>query len=551
MAKPVILCVDDEPEVLRAVERDLRKQYSSEYRILRADSAEQALDALKQLVIRSESVALFVADQRMPEMTGVEFLEQAISYFPGSKRVLLTAYADTDAAIRAINSVKIDHYLIKPWSPPEERFYPVLDELLSDWEANYTPPFEGIRIVGNRWSSRTHQLKDFLARNHVPYRWLDVETSAEGQQLIQSTNAARLPLVVFADGSSMVEPTPYEVARQIGLQTEAESPFYDLVIIGGGPAGLAAAVYGSSEGLKTVLIEREAAGGQAGMSSRIENYLGFPAGVGGGELARRALDQAKKFGTEVLTPQEVIGVQDEGPSKVVRLRSGQEITARTVLIASGVSYRRLNIEGIDKLTGAGVYYGAAITEAVSCSREDIFVIGGANSAGQAAMYLAKFASNVTMLVRGASLADTMSKYLIDQIEATDNISLRFCTQVVGVEGDENLTSITVRDVQSGKEETLPAIALFIFIGAVPHTDWLGDLVERDDKGFILSGLDLIHDGRRPRNWKLARLPYYLETSVPGIFVAGDVRSGSVKRVASGVGEGAMAVQFVHKYLGEV
>lgn len=547
MAKPVILCVDDEPNVLRAVERDLRNKYGEDFRILRASSGEIALNAVQELALRNEVVAVFVVDQRMPEMTGAEFLEAAIQYFPEAKRVLLTAYADNDAAIRLINNVGIDHYLIKPWSPPEERFYPVLDELIEGWIANYVPPFDGIRIVGHRWSAKTHQLKDFLARNHVPYRWLNIETSNEAQELLRAANTDGLPVVALADGTLLSDPALLEVAYHIGLQTEAELPFYDLVIVGGGPAGLAAAVYGASEGLKTVVIEREAPGGQAGMSSRIENYLGF-SGISGGELARRALAQAKKFNAEILSPQEVMSIKDQGSSKIITLRDGQEITARTVLIASGVAYRRLDVEGVDRLAGAGVYYGAAMTEAIACREEKVYVVGGANSAGQAAMYLSKYAAKVTMLVRGDSLVDTMSKYLIDQIEATENIVVRYCAEIVGVEGEESLQSITVRDMRDNRRDDLPAQALFIFIGALPNTDWLGDLVARDEQGFILSGTDLMPHGRMPRRWGLERIPYYLETSVPGIFVCGDVRSGSVKRVASGVGEGAMAIQFVHKYM---
>ncbi|MDX2160975.1 MAG: FAD-dependent oxidoreductase [bacterium] len=551
--RPVILAVDDEPDVLKAVERDLRSAYGSKYRIVRADSGAQALETLAALRLRNETVALFLSDQRMPEMTGVEFLENAIHLYPGAKRVLLTAYADTDAAIRAINSVKIDHYLIKPWSPPEERLFPVLNDLLYDWEASFTPPFEGLRIVGHRWSSKTHLLKDFLARNHVPYQWLDVETSADAARILQAMNAQeiQLPVAVFADGQTLADPSIVEVAGRIGLRTQAESPFYDLVIIGGGPAGLAAAVYGASEGLNTLLLEREAPGGQAGQSSRIENYLGFPLGLSGNELARRALDQARKFGAEVLTPAEAVAVHDDATSKIIRLSTGQEITTRTILIATGVAYRRLDVPGIDALTGAGVYYGAAMTEALSCRNEDVYIVGGANSAGQAAMYLSKYAAKVTMLVRGTSLADTMSKYLIDQIAATPNIVVRPCTQVTEAFGSDHLEAITILDSQTGQSEQVTATALFIFIGAQPGTDWLGDLVERDDKGFIFSGTDLLRDGHRPRGWWPSRNPYYLETSVPGIFVAGDVRYGSVKRVASGVGEGSMSVQFVHRFLAEV
>ncbi len=553
MAKPVIIAVDDEVDVLRAVERDLRAEYSSKYRVMRAESGVQALETLHQLRMRNEPVALFVSDQRMPDMTGVEFLEQALAIYPDAKRVLLTAYADMDAAIRAINSVKIDHYLIKPWNPPQERLYPILNELLYEWEAGFTPPFEGIRVIDHRWSSKAHQIKDFLARNHVPYLWLDVESSVEAQQLIQSLDAAdvHLPIAIFEDGTYLLDPTNTAVAERIGLRTQAELPFYDFTIIGGGPAGLAAAVYGASEGLKTLLIERQAAGGQAGMSSRIENYLGFPLGVSGTELARRALDQAKKFGAEVLIPAEVARIEDHGSSKVLYLSSGQEIVTRSILLATGVSYRRLEIPGIDALTGSGVYYGAAMTEAISCRDESVYVVGGANSAGQAAMYLAKFAAKVTMLVRGTSLADTMSKYLIDQIAATPNIVVRVCCQVVGVEGEGNLTGIMIRDAESDAVEYVPATALFIFIGAQPGTEWLGDLVETDERGFVLSGSDLVKDGRRPHGWNRSRNPHYLETSAPGIFVAGDVRHGSVKRVASGVGEGSMSVQFVHQYLAEI
>jgi thioredoxin reductase (NADPH) len=550
--KPVILTVDDEPEVLRAVERDLRREYNSRYRVMRAESGAQALEALRELRLRNEFVALFVADQRMPEMSGVEFLEQALTLFPKAKRVLLTAYADTDAAIRAINSVKIDHYLIKPWSPPEEQLYPILNDLLYDWESDFQPPFEGLRIVGHRWSAKTHQLKDFLARNHVPYQWLDIESNLEAERLIQSAAAdVRLPFVVFEDGAYLLEPSNVEVAQKIGLRTEAESGLYDLTIIGGGPAGLAAAVYGASEGLSTLLLEREAPGGQAGMSSRIENYLGFPSGLSGSELARRALDQARKFGAEVLTPAEAVSIRNDGSSKVIQLTNGQEVTTRTVLIATGVAYRRLEIPGIDALTGAGVYYGAAITEAVSCQGESVYIVGGANSAGQAAVYLARFAAQVTMLVRGKSLADTMSKYLIDQIAATPNIQVRVCAQVTEVFGTDKLESLTIYDSQTNNSESVSARALFIFIGAVPGTEWVRGLVERDERGFILSGVDLMREGKRPHGWRLERNPYYLESSVPGIFVAGDVRHGSIKRVASGVGEGSMAVQFVHQFLAEV
>ncbi|OUL23655.1 fused response regulator/thioredoxin-disulfide reductase [Nostoc sp. T09] len=554
MAKPVILTVDDDPDVLQAVARDLRKEYGDRFRIVRADSGLTALEALNQLKIRNESVATFLVDQRMPQMSGVEFLEQAIALFPDAKRVLLTAYADTDAAIRAINNAKLDYYLLKPWDPPEERLYPVLDDLIDDWLADYRPPFEGIRVVGNRWSPQSHQVKDFLARNQIPYQWLDVELEKEAAQLLtysEPDGVQRLPLVLFPDGSRLVQPTNLQIAEQIGLRTQAERPFYDLAIVGGGPAGLAAAVYGASEGLSTVMIEREAPGGQAGSSSRIENYLGFPVGLSGADLARRAVTQAKRFGVEILTPQTVTGVRIQDPYRVISLADGSEISCHALLIATGVSYRKLDIPGEERLYGAGVYYGAAMTEAIACQGEEVFIIGGANSAGQAAMHFSKYAHSVTMLVRSDSLTKSMSQYLIDQIAATENITVRTQTKVVEVKGEQNLEAIVLQDDQTGAMETLPAKSLFIFIGARPQTDWLDGIVERDENGFILAGGDLIREKRRPKGWTLERDPYLLETSVPGIFVAGDVRYASVKRVASGVGEGSVCVQFVHRYLSKV
>jgi thioredoxin reductase (NADPH) len=554
VAKPVILTVDDDPDVLQAVARDLRKEYGDRFRIVRADSGATALGALNQLKIRNETVATFLVDQRMPQMSGVEFLEQAIALFPDAKRVLLTAYADTDAAIRAINNAKLDYYLLKPWDPPEERLYPVLDDLIDDWLADYRPPFEGIRVVGNRWSPQSHQVKDFLARNQIPYQWLDVELEKEAAQLLtysEPDGVQRLPLVLFPDGSRLVQPTNLQIAEQIGLRTQAERPFYDLAIVGGGPAGLAAAVYGASEGLSTVMIEREAPGGQAGSSSRIENYLGFPVGLSGADLARRAVTQAKRFGVEILTPQTVTGVRIQDPYRVITLADGSEISCHALLIATGVSYRKLDIPGEERLYGAGVYYGAAMTEAIACQGEEVFIIGGANSAGQAAMHFSKYAHSVTMLVRSDSLGKSMSQYLIDQIAATENITVRTQTKVVEVKGEQNLEAIILKDDQTGAIETLPAKSLFIFIGARPQTDWLDGIVERDENGFILAGGDLIRDKRRPKGWTLERDPYLLETSVPGIFVAGDVRYASVKRVASGVGEGSVCVQFVHRYLSKV
>ncbi len=554
MAKPVILTVDDDPEVLQAVARDLRHEYGDRFRVIRADSGAAALEAVQQLKLRNESVTLFLADQRMPQMNGVEFLEQAMEIFPEAKRVLLTAYADTDAAIRAINSAKLDYYLLKPWDPPEERLYPVLDDLLDDWLASFRPPFEGIRVIGNRWSPHSHQTKDFLARNQIPYQWLDIELEEEANRLVSyatENERARLPLVLFPDGTRLVQPSNLEIAGKIGLKTHAERPFYDLAIVGGGPSGLAAAVYGASEGLTTVMIEREAPGGQAGSSSRIENYLGFPVGLSGGDLARRAVTQARRFGVEILTPQEAVSVRVEDPYRIIKLADGSEISCHALLIATGVSYRMLDVPGMARLTGAGVYYGAAMTEAMTCSGEEVFVVGGANSAGQAAMYFSKYARQVTMLVRGNSLTKSMSQYLIDQIEATENIRVLTHSSVIEVKGESSLEAIAIANEQTGEKQIIPATSLFIFIGAKPQTDWLDGLVERDSQGFILSGPALLRDRERPRGWSLERNPFLLETSVPGIFVAGDVRYGSVKRVASGVGEGSIAVQFIHQYLSKV
>ncbi|MBD1865432.1 MULTISPECIES: response regulator [Trichocoleus] len=553
MAKPVILTVDDDPDVLQTVSRDLRHQYGDRFRIVRADSGQAALDALQQLKLRNEFVALFLVDQRMPQMSGVEFLEQALDMYPNSKRALLTAYADTDAAIRAINSIQIDYYLLKPWDPPEERLYPILDDLLDDWFASFRPPFEGIRVVGNRWSPLSHQVKDFLARNQVPYQWLDIELEGEATQLVEYAEAdgkQQLPLVLFPDGSRLIQPSNLAIAEKIGLQTQAERPFYDLAIIGGGPAGLAAAVYGASEGLSTVMIERQAPGGQAGSSSRIENYLGFPVGLSGVDLARRAVAQARRFGVEILTPQEVTAVQITNPYRILHLADGSEISCHALLVATGVAYRKLDVPGMDQLCGAGVYYGAAMTEAIACQGETVYIVGGANSAGQAAMHFSKYALEVVMLVR-SPLTKSMSQYLIDQIEATNNIKVCVGCAVEEVKGDKNLEAIVIKNIHTGESETVEAASLFIFIGAMPKTDWLDGVVERDERGFILTGPDLIRDGKPPKGWNQDRSPFLLETSVPGIFAAGDARYNSVKRVASGVGEGSIAVQFIHRYLSKV
>jgi thioredoxin reductase (NADPH) len=550
MAKPVLFTVDDDPEVLRAIERDLRTHFGKDYRVVRADSGPSALEALKQLMLRNEPVALILSDQRMPGMNGVEFLEKARELYPEAKRALLTAYADTDAAIKAINAVRIDYYLLKPWDPPEERLYPVLQDLLDDWLAAFRPLFEGVRVISHRWSPQAHELKDFLARNQIPYQWLDVEASQEAAKLLEQMQLsnADLPVVLMPDGSRLVKPSTAQLAEKIGLRTRAKTPFYDLVIVGAGPAGLAAGVYGASEGLSTLIIERSAPGGQAGQSSAIENYMGFPNGISGSDLTRRALTQAERFGVELLRPQEVVSLSLRDPYKVLKLADGNEVSCQALLIATGINYRRLAVPGIEQLTGAGVYYGAAITEAVSCRDNAVFVIGAGNSAGQAAMHLAGYASHVTMLIRGESLAAGMSQYLVDRIIDAEKIHVRLCTQVKAVHGEINLESVTLLDTSTGKEETVPARAMFIFIGAAPHTDWVGDTIVRDEYGFIPAGPDLLQAGKRPKGWMLDRDPYWLETNVPGVFVAGDVHKESIKRVASAVGEGAMSVAFVHKYL---
>jgi thioredoxin reductase (NADPH) len=550
MSKPVILTVDDEPAVLGAIERDLRRQYGKDYQLVKADSGQAALDALTQLKLRESPVALLLVDQRMPRMTGVEFLERAIQIFPDAKRALLTAYADTEAAIRAINEVKLDYYLMKPWEPPDQNLYPIVDELLDDWQASFLQPFEGPRLVGNRWSPLTHQLKDYLARNLIPYHWSDVEVDTEATHLLESLGiqTSQLPVVVLPDGSFLVQPTPAQIAEKIGWKMQASLPFYDLIIVGGGPAGLAAAVYGASEGLKTLMIEQEAPGGQAGTSSRIENYLGFPSGLSGSDLARRAVAQATRFGAEILTPQEVCGLRIEDPYRIVRLMDGAELSCHALMIATGVSYRKLSLPGIEELTGAGVYYGAAQSEAIYYKDEDVYIVGGANSAGQAAMYFSKYARNVTLIVRGDSLSSGMSSYLVDQIGATPNIHILLNSNVTAVQGTGRLETITIANSATGETVTVPTSAMFIFIGALPHTDWVDGILERDNAGFIVTGPDLIEDGKPPRGWQLKRPPYWLEASVPGVFVAGDVRHRSVKRMASAVGEGSMGVQFIHQYL---
>jgi thioredoxin reductase (NADPH) len=556
MPKPILLTVDDDTDVLRAIERDLRSQYGAEYRVISSDSPQGALDLLKGLKVRNDGVALLLADQRMPNMDGVGFLQAARQIFPDAKRALLTAYADTNAAISAINEVNIDYFFMKPWDPPTEHLYPQLDDLLDDWQASYRPAFQGIRVLGTRWSPQCYELRDFLARSHVPYQWIDVEGSAhdpETKRLMEALgpDASELPVVLFPDGAKLLNSAPTEVAKKVGLRTRAETSFYDLAIVGGGPAGLAAAVYGASEGLHTVIVEREAPGGQAGMSSRIENYLGFPTGLSGGDLARRAVVQAKRFGVEILAPQSAVNMRIEGPYRIIKLADDSEISCHALMIATGVQWRRLEAPGIDRLQGAGVYYGGGSTEALSCKGEIVYIVGGANSAGQAAMNFSKYAERVVILVRGDSLSSTMSQYLIDQIKQTPNIHLWTHASVAEVHGDTHLEELSVLCTDTNKVERVPASSMFIFIGALPRTDWLGDVILRDDRGFILTGPDLMADRQRPKGWALDRDPFLLETNVPGIFAVGDVRHGSVKRVASGVGEGSVAVQFIHQYLSKV
>ncbi len=550
MAKPVILTVDDEPQVLAAVSRDLREHFKDRYRIVRAGSGTDALEAVQQLKQRGDPLALFLVDQRMPGMSGTEFLAEARDYYPEAKKVLLTAYADNEAAIASINRVGLDYYLMKPWDPPEEHLYPVLDDLLDAWLEVAPPVYDGIRVAGTLWSAASHEVKDFLARNRVPYQWLDLEADAAALKLAESASPGRLqlPVVFFPDGEVLLRPELSALAEKIGMQTQAAQPFYDLVIIGGGPAGLGAAVYAASEGLRTLMVEKSATGGQAGTSSRIENYLGFPVGVSGGDLAHRATTQARRFGAEILTPQEVVQVRVEDPYRYVCLSDGSEISCRALLLATGAVVRRLDAPGIEALTGAGVYYGAAVTEAASFRDRPVFVVGGANSAGQGALFLSRYASKVTILLRGGSLDAGMSRYLVEQIEARERIEVRTHTVVAKVSGERSLESITLRSNESGEEETVPASGLFLFIGAVPNTAMVADVVQRNSAGFIPTGQDLMRDGKRPKGWTLKRDPFYLETSVPGIFAAGDVRQGATRRVASAVGEGAIAIGLVHQYL---
>jgi thioredoxin reductase (NADPH) len=550
MAKPVILMVDDEPQVLNAVERDLRQHFKSDYRYVKSTSGSEALETVKNLKQRNSPLALFLVDQRMPNMTGIEFLAEALRFYPQARKVLLTAYADTEVAIKGINEIELDYYLMKPWEPPEENLYPVLEDLLSDWQSTVPLPYDGIRVAGALWSAHSHTIKDFLARNQIPYQWLDIESDQEAHQLVESVSQEKfqIPVVFFPDGSTLIKPDLRQLAEKTGLYNKASQPFYDLIIIGAGPAGLAAAVYGGSEGLRTIMIEKEATGGQAGTSSRIENYLGFPKGLSGADLARRATTQAKRFGVEILTAEEATGIRIEDPYRYVQLSDGSELAAHTILLATGVNVRHLDAPGVSSLTGAGVYYGAALTEAANYRDRDIFVVGGANSAGQGAMYFSRYARKVTIVVRASSIDKGMSQYLVDQISSTPNIEVMPRTVVDEVRGNGRLEEIVLHNIDSDDNQALPAAAMFIFIGAVPPTGLVANLVDRNRTGFIITGPDLLNDGKRPQGWKLKRDPFFLETSVPGIFAAGDVRQHSVKRVATAVGEGAMAVALIHQYL---
>ncbi len=552
--KPVILTVDDDVPVLRAIERDLRARYGKDYRVVAAPSGNEALEAVRQLTVRGSAIGLFIVDQRMPVMTGIEFLAQAIELQPDAKRVLLTAYADTDVAIQAINEIALDHYILKPWDPPEERLYPITDDLLADWSANHRPAFEGLRLLAGRWAPGGHIIRDYLTRNQVPYSWVDPEEDDEGRRLAATLLESHpevgpidpsVPIVIFPDGNVLREPATRDIAESVGLQMRAALPFYDLVIVGGGPAGLAAAVYGASEGLKTILVEREAPGGQAGTTSRIENYLGFPAGLTGGDLARRALAQARRLGAEILSPQDVSGIRREDPYRVVTIADGSEISCQTVVVATGVSYRQLELPRAAELAGAGIYYGAATTEAVLYRDAEVGVVGGGNSAGQAAVYLSRYAKRVLVLIRGSQNSG-MSQYLIDQMAAIPNIEVRLSSSISEVRGETHLTGATIAGPEG--EEDVEVAALFIFIGQQPRTEWLEGSVLRDPGGFVLTGSSLVEDGRPPAGWGMTREPFLLESSLPGVFCAGDVRHRSVKRIASAVGEGAMAVQFVHQYL---
>jgi thioredoxin reductase (NADPH) len=552
MKKPIIFLLDDDPAVLKSVQRDVRSEYRQDFRIIATQSAREALDALKEFKKKGETVALFLSDQRMPEMLGVEFLEQAKQLYPDAKRILLTAYSDTEAAIKAINDVQLDYYLLKPWDPPEEKLYPVLSDQLEEWQSSYIPEEPGLKIVGYQWSPKSHQIKDFLSGNLVPYHWMNVDTSEQGKELLKlnDIDLINLPVVFFEDGSFLTNPTTAQVGEKSGMSIKAKQAMYDVAVIGAGPAGLAASVYGGSEGLNTLLIEKRAPGGQAGTSSRIENYLGFPKGVSGAELSRRAITQAIRFGIEFLSPQEVSTIEVKDNYKIITLKNGEVVNSKTVIISTGVDYRKHPAKGIDQFTGAGIYYGAATTEAVACENEDVYIVGGGNSAGQAAMYLSKFAKTVFITVRKPDLSSSMSQYLIDQIAATPNIEVLGNCEIIEVLGEERLSELVLKNTNTNAEETRKAVALFIFIGAKPMTDWLQLDIIKDGRGFLETGPALKGYENFRKSWKLKRDPLLLETCIPGVFAAGDVRSGAMNRVASAVGEGSMAIKFVHEYLAE-
>lgn len=553
MKQPIILAVDDDPQVLRALTRDLRSVYRKEYKIMSTDSAREALSALKDLKQKNETVALFVSDQRMPEMLGVDYLTEAKKIFPDAKRVLLTAYSDTDAAIKAINDVQLDYYLMKPWDPPEEKMYPVLNDLLDDWHMKHIPEFDGIRVVGYQFSPKSHEIKDYLSGNLYPYKWYDLENSERAKELIEINNleVKDAPFVFFEDGTFLTDPDTRQISEKLGLSLQTTNELYDVVIIGAGPAGLSAAVYGGSEGLKTLLIEKRAPGGQAGTSSRIENYLGFPSGLSGAELSRRAITQATRFGVDFLSPEEVVKIEIKDDYKILTLVNGNVVNTKSIVITTGVNYRKLETKGVGDFTGAGVYYGAATTEANACRDREVYVVGGGNSAGQGAMYLSQFAKNVYIMVRKPDLSATMSQYLIDQIDGTPNIHLMPCSEIVEAKGDGHLQELVIQDLNTGNQKSAPADALFIFIGAKPYTDWIQTDMLKDERGFIETGRGLFQYNNFKKVWKKQREPYMLETCIPGIFAAGDVRASAMNRVASAVGEGAMAISFVHKYLAEM
>ncbi|GAA4911939.1 FAD-dependent oxidoreductase [Mucilaginibacter defluvii] len=552
MDQPIIFLIDDDPQVLRAINRDLRSKYRQDYRILSTSSANEALSSLRELKNKGEVVAAFISDQRMPEMQGVDFLTKAMVFFPDAKRVLLTAYSDTDAAIKAINDVKLDYYLTKPWDPPEEKLYPIIDDLLDDWQGSYRPDFKGIKVLGYQFSPQSHEVKEFLAGNLVPYQWVDM-ADEEGTRLCNVNNLQPkdFPVLIFEDGEVVKRPTIIDVASKIGLNPRVSNTVYDVAIVGAGPAGLAASVYGASEGLRTLLIERHAPGGQAGTSSRIENYLGFPSGLSGSDLTRRAITQATRFGTEFLSPQMVKEIRIKDGYKAIVLNDDTEINAKAIIITTGVDYRKLETKGVNNFTGAGIYYGAANTEALSCRDKQVFIVGGGNSAGQAAMYLSKFAKQVCIIIRREDLTSTMSAYLIEQINGVENICVKGCSEITEAKGDDKLRELNIKHLITGDVETVEADALYIFIGAKPYTEWLGTNIIKDNKGFVETGRELNRYDGFGKIWKMNRDPYLLETSTPGIFAAGDVRAGAMNRVASAVGEGSMAISFVHKYLAEV